>query len=109
MARIAFCWELGQGFGHLAPHLELIGHLTAHGDEVFFLAKETRTALEVFDRLLVEVIDLIPGITPPAERIVGADSYPEVLHNCGFHAPDLLHQRDALVAMIEDIDRVVRR
>lgn len=93
MARIAFGWELGQGFGHLIPYLALIRRLTARGDEVFFLAKQKQRAQQVFNGLPVEVVELEPGFTLPAERIVDIDSYPEMLHNCGYHDANSLYDR----------------
>ena len=93
MAKIVFCWELGQGLGHVAPHLALIRRLLARGDEVQFLAKDAQRTATVFAGMNVEVTKITPGFTPPDERIRSVDSYPEVLHNCGFNDADRLGQR----------------
>ena len=75
------------------PYLSLIRRLTERGDEVFFFAKETQSARDVFQGLPVEVIALEPGFTVREERIVEADSYPDMLHNQGFQDVDLLYHR----------------
>ncbi len=93
MSRVAFCWELGQGFGHLTPYLALIRRLIERGDAVYYLAKEVASARNVFKELPVEVIEFKPDFTPPAERIHAVDSYPEILHNCGFQDANVLFQR----------------
>jgi len=98
MARIAFCWELGGGFGHITPYLPLIRSLATRGDEVFFLGKDKQRVGEVFKDLPVEVAGIEPGVTAPADRIRGADSYPEILYNCGFHDEAMLYRRVSQVA-----------
>ncbi len=44
MARILMAWELGAGFGHLAPLLSLAQPLKAAGHEVLFAARDTASA-----------------------------------------------------------------
>jgi hypothetical protein len=93
MARVAICWELGQGLGHIASYLDLCRHLVERGDKVYFLAKEPQRAREVFAGLDVDVGELTRGNTDASVRINPADSYPEILFNCGFAVTDDLHVR----------------
>lgn len=93
MARIAFCWELGRGLGHVVPHLDLIRRLVARGDEVVFLAQDPARVASVFQHRNFSVRPLAHGFTPLANRMRDADSYPQVLFNSGFHEPRVLHAR----------------
>ncbi len=93
MARIAFCWELGRGLGHVVPHLDLIRRLVARGDEVVFLAQDPARVESVFQHRNFSVRALAHGFTPMAERMRDADSYPQVLFNSGFHDAEALHAR----------------
>lgn len=104
MARIAFCWELGRGLGHIVPHLDLIRHLLMRGDEVVFLARDPARVQSVFSHENFSVCPLAHGHTPPARRMRDADSYPQVLFNSGFHDADVLHKR--LVDVQATLERV---
>lgn len=104
MSRIAFCWELGRGLGHIARHLPLIRQLVARGDEVVFCARDKIRVAELLRGSPVQVIEIEAGFTAPAERIRGADSYCEILYNCGFHDANTLRRRvQRLAAQIDDI------
>lgn len=65
MARILMAWELGAGFGHLAPLKPLAEALTARGHHVSFILHETL----------------------PAERLLGPQGY------CWPQAPDGMRQK----------------
>lgn len=93
MARIAFCWELGRGLGHIVPHLDLIRRLVARGDEVVFLAQDPARVQSVFRHENFSVVPLAYGQTPMNRRMRGADSFPQVLFNSGFHDTDAVHAR----------------
>lgn len=103
MARIAFCWELGRGLGHIVPHLDLIRRLVARGDEVVFLAQDPARVQSVFRHENFSVYPLAHGRTPMANRMRDADSYPQVLFNSGFHDADILHAR--LVDVLATLER----
>ena len=47
MASIVFCWELGFGRGHIAPHISLATALMERGHEVLFALKEVDQAEEI--------------------------------------------------------------
>lgn len=103
MARIAFCWELGRGLGHIVPHLDLIRQLVTRGDEVVFLAQDPARVQSVFRHENFSVYPLAHGHTPVADRMRDADSYPQVLFNSGFHDADVLHAR--LVDVLATLER----
>jgi len=90
MAKICFTWELGQGFGHLVRYLNLIRRLVERGDEVSFLAKDAARARTVFAGLPVHIEQIEPGHTPDDKSLPHLKSYPEILYNYGFFAPDAL-------------------
>lgn len=105
MARIAFCWEMGLGLGHIVPHLDLIRHLVTRGDEVVFLAQDPARVQSVFKHENFSVLPLAPGHTPVTLRMRNADSFPQVLFNSGYHNVDALHQRLVdTMAMLDTID-----
>ena len=39
MGKVAFCWELGGGLGHIAGFLPVANHLKEKGHEVIFIVK----------------------------------------------------------------------
>ena len=39
MAKIAFCWELGGGLGHIAGFQPIANHLKEKGHDVIFIVK----------------------------------------------------------------------
>jgi len=103
MARIAFCWELGRGLGHIVPHLDLIRRLVARGDEVVFLAQDPARVESVFRHENFTVCPLAHGHTPVADRMRNADSFPQVLFNSGFHDADVVHAR--LLEVLATLER----
>lgn len=98
MARIAFCWELGRGFGHMMRYFSVIRRLAERGEEVVLLARDKRRVEQVFGGLPLTVHKLERGFTEPADRIRPADSYPAILYNCGFSDASELYQRMQRVA-----------
>ena len=93
MAKICFTWELGQGLGHLVRYDTLIERLVCRGDEVWFLAKDAARARAVFAGRPVNIEQIEPGSTPREYSFGALDSYPEILNNFGFYAPDPLERQ----------------
>ena len=48
MARVLFAWELGKGFGHLAPYLDLVKGLLKKGHQVVFAARDVGNTERIF-------------------------------------------------------------
>ena len=84
MARIAFVWELGGGFGHLVRHRGLIKRLALQGHRVVFHAVAEARARQVFADLAVEVHPAPRGATRRPEVISHPNSFAEVLWNSGY-------------------------
>jgi len=93
MAQICFTWELGQGYGHLVRYRMLIARLLERGHQVAFIAKDPARARKVFDGMAVSVVPIEPGSTPPSERLVRLNSYPEIMHDFGFSQPGYLRRQ----------------
>lgn len=93
MAQICFTWELGQGYGHLVRYRALIAQLLEYRHEVTFIAKDPARARKVFAGMAVTVLPIEPGSTPPSERLVRLNSYPEIMHDFGFCRPEYLRRQ----------------
>lgn len=50
MSRILIAWELGGNWGHLAHTVPVAEKLRGYGHEIFFAAKNTRTAAEILSQ-----------------------------------------------------------
>lgn len=93
MAKICFTWELGQGYGHLVRYRALIDRLLGQQHKVTFIAKDPARADKVFAGMAVTVLPIEPGATPPSERLVRLNSYPEIMHDFGFRRPEYLRRQ----------------
>ncbi len=82
MARILMAWELGAGYGHLAPLLTLARPLKAAGHEVSFVVRDVVAA---------EAVLAGSGIPYPAPAnfapsgAVTLHSYPQILLSTAFN------------------------
>ena len=84
MARILLAWELGTGFGHVAPLRALAQALTQRGHECVFAVRELHTAEEFLQRGPWPVLQAplrVSAIRAPLRVQV---SYASLLHNTGF-------------------------
>ncbi len=87
VSRILFAWELGTGFGHIMPYLDVADALVRRGHRVFFASRDLNNAGSVFanvDVTFVQSPALYGKIESP--RLPG-HSYIDVLHNAGFSNP----------------------
>lgn len=83
MARIIYCWEVGEGFGHLLPFKPLFKALRDRGHEVLFLLKDLSNAEKVFFDLPASYTQC-PKRSMPVGRLSIPRSYRDVLINQGF-------------------------
>jgi UDP:flavonoid glycosyltransferase YjiC (YdhE family) len=92
MAKILLAWELGLGFGHLGPYLDLIRRLKKEKHKVFFAARDVGNAERVFGS---EVVMLQAPFNPRgvSNPIRVARTHAHLLHNIGFNDPVLLTGR----------------
>lgn len=93
LASILFAWELGTGFGHLMPYLDLAKALLERGHKVSFATRDLATAGSVFGQLDVTLIQS-PALYGKVDKpSLPGHSYLDVLHNAGFSDTDALHSR----------------
>jgi len=83
MARILFVWELGKGFGHLAPYLEYVRGLRSAGHEVIFAARDVANADQVFASAGVPILQAPLSLRNPGEVYRVQYVYAQLAHNVG--------------------------
>ena len=93
MARILFAWELGLGFGHLSPYLELIRRLKKEKHKVYFAARDVGNAERVFGPENITVIQAPFNPRGVDNPIRVPRTHAHLLHNIGFNDPVLLTGR----------------
>lgn len=84
MSRIVIAWELGKGFGHLAPYLDLVTTLQKKGHQVVFVSRDVGHAEQLFGKMPIVILQApmtMHGIANPY-RI--QYSFTHLLHNIGF-------------------------
>jgi len=91
MARILMAWELGAGYGHMAPLVALARPLMQAGHHVSFAARDTTVAEAVLAG------SSMPWHPAPANRAVGGPwtlhSYPQILMRTAFNETQALQER----------------
>jgi len=91
MARIMIVWELGLGFGHLAPYLELVKALRKKGHVVVFAARDVTNAEKIFGREGVVILQAPLMLRKATNPYKIQNNYAQLVHNNGFSDPlDLL-------------------
>src|SRR5690242_8008310 len=91
MSRILMTWELGAGYGHLAPLLALAKPLKAKGHEIAFAARDLKTAATLLGGTGIAVHQA-PANLEPAPGLA-LHSFPQILLNTCFDDPEKLHAR----------------
>jgi UDP:flavonoid glycosyltransferase YjiC (YdhE family) len=90
MARILMTWELGAGYGHLAPLLSLARPLQAEGHTLMFAVRDLTGAEAV---LGASGIPYVPAPANFAPRQGSIHSYPQILLYTAFNDLDDLNSR----------------
>lgn len=95
MARVLFCWELGQGLGHLVRYRGLVGKLIENGHEVFYLARDPDRVRRVNPQAEIHVEQIHAEYLPLEQQIrqPQAASPATLLLNCGFASASELAAR----------------
>lgn len=98
MANILFAWEMGVGFGHIMPYLDLIRVLAERGHRIGFVTRDLANTEQVLGGLPVLSLQA-PALYGRARnaRLPGS-SYIDVLHNTGFSDP--MHLKGRMRAWI---------
>lgn len=92
MAHVVFAWELGGGFGHVAPHVPVIDALQQRGHTVSFISRNIGTARALLQRKNVRLFQS-PRPAPPHQPVARPVGYAQILFNCGFDRPEHLLPR----------------
>ena len=104
MARIMFAWELGLGFGHLAPYLDLVKALKKKGHIVVFAARDVTNAEKIFGREGVVILQAPLMLRKAANPYKVQYNYTQLIHNNGFADPnDLLARVKAWLHLFQYI------
>lgn len=101
MARVLYMWELGGGYGHIASFLPVAGELRRRGHEIIFVLKDLAHAESLLGRAGFSYLQA-PIRWPGLQKIPPANSYAEILRNCGFtDKTGLLSRVNAWRALLE--------
>ena len=90
LAHILFAWELGGGFGHVAPHLPVIDGLLARGHQVSFALRNVANTARFFEQRNVRCLQAPFRLEPAASPVRTPLTFPHILHNCGYDDADKL-------------------
>ena len=95
MATYLFCWELGQGLGHLVRYKALINQLIDRGHRVHYLARDAERVRLVNPQNSIHIEEIQPEFTAKEHRIKQpANASPAtLLLNCGFSSAERLAVR----------------
>ena len=84
MARVLLAWELGGGFGHLAPLRALARELRGRGHDCVFAVRELEAAEDFLEPGLGAVVQAPLRLSPIRNPLRVQVSYASLLHNTGF-------------------------
>jgi len=85
-----FCWELGGGWGHVAPFRLPIERLLERGHQVMFAARDVASLPRLFRGLDVRWLQAPHSVATSVRRTNPARTYAEILHNVGWGDADEL-------------------
>ena len=91
MSRILMTWELGGGYGHLAPLRTLAEPLKARGHELAIAARDTQTAATLLEGTGI-AFHQAPANLHPARGLTLL-SFPQILLNTCFNQVEELEER----------------
>lgn len=91
MARVLMAWELGAGYGHLAPLLTLARPLKAAGHEVSFVVRDVVAAEAVLADSGLPYYPAPANFSPSGA--IELHSYPQILLSTAFNHGDELRAR----------------
>ncbi|KAA3623674.1 MAG: hypothetical protein DWQ08_11255 [Proteobacteria bacterium] len=104
MTKILFAWEMGVGYGHIMPYLDLVRRLTATGHSVSFATRDLSNTYDVFEGEKVEYIQA-PALYGRSKHVrFPGHSYIDVLYNTGF--ADVNHFKGRILAWRSIFEKV---
>ncbi|MDX2435050.1 MAG: hypothetical protein QNK14_10610 [Desulfobacterales bacterium] len=83
MGKVAFCWELGGGLGHIAGFLPVANHLKEKGHEVIFIVKSLLNTEQLVGQYGFKVFQA-PNWPSMAKKRPPTMNYAEIILNFGF-------------------------
>lgn len=84
MARILIAWELGKGFGHLAPYLDLVSALQKKGHQVVFATRDVGHTEQLYGRTPTVILQAPMTMHTIRDPYKVQYSFTHLLHNIGF-------------------------
>lgn len=93
MARVLLAWELGAGYGHMAPFRVIALRLKEQGHVPALVVKLLTNAAEYFGHDLCDVWQAPMADRPLKNPVKTQVSYASILHNTGFGDPEGLAAR----------------
>ncbi len=103
VARVLMAWELGAGYGHLAPLLTLARPLVAAGHHVSFVVRDVASAEAVLGGSGIPCYPAPANFSPSGG--VTLHSFPQILLSTAFNSEDELRARvrawQSLYALLE--------
>ena len=91
MAKVLMTWELGAGYGHLAPLRTLAEALKARGHEVAVAARDMHAAATFFEGTGIAIHQAPANLSPRGKLTLL--SFPQILLNTCFHDMADLEER----------------
>ena len=82
MGKIAYCWGLGGGLGHIASFIPVAGHLKEKGHEVVFIIRDLMNTGELIGKHGFEVFQA-PVWHPKVKKLPDPMNYAEILFRFG--------------------------
>lgn len=84
VSRILIAWELGKGFGHLAPYLDLVAALQKKGHQVVFATRDVGHTEQLYGRTPTVILQAPMTMHNISNPYRTQYSFTHLLHNIGF-------------------------
>ena len=81
--RVAFCWELGGGFGHFSPLEPLVDFFEREGFEISFIARDVWAAGQWFEQGRFKLFQA-PLRHGAGLQFTSTPTFAHILHNVGY-------------------------
>jgi UDP-N-acetylglucosamine:LPS N-acetylglucosamine transferase len=91
--KFLLAWELGAGYGHVAPLRSLARELRERGHQCVFAVRHLETATRWLDAELGPVLQAPLSVFSVAQPAIEQLSYATLLRSCGFHRSEALTAR----------------
>lgn len=86
MRHLVYCWEMGEGLGHIMALAKLVATMIAQGNRVTCILKDLSHAPRLLGPLKINWL-AAPRISSPG-RLTMPLNHADILYNCGYGNPD---------------------